>query len=145
MRLPFPRSKSSGETTKGLRLGMNAAAAVLHVVDYVMQNSASDPKTGNRSIDDYREDARQNFSFEVVEAFAVASKHCNLRSRPGFDSGTHMVAQTSFIDEMVGESFIGGTVGGITIDWSEGRWINLTLALQDTLKVMEGDFPEITR
>jgi hypothetical protein len=43
-----------------------------------------------------------------------------------------MVAQTSFIDEMVGESFIGDTVGGITIDWSDGRWINLTLALQDS-------------
>ena len=60
-------------------------------------------------------------------------------------SGSFTMASWARLRNPAGESFIGDTVGGITIDWSDGRWINLTLALQDTLKVMEGDFPEITR
>ena len=119
-------------SNKDLRLAMLACAATLHVVDYVGQNRANNVKDGDKKVKALKKKAREQFAFEVVEGFALASKHCNLSSRPGFNSGEHMVAYPSFAGVMrAGESFLGDTIGGITVRWTKNRYVNLTWALKE--------------
>ena len=129
---------------KDLRLAMLACAVTLHVVDYVGQNRANNVKDGDKTVKALKNKARQQFAFEVVEGFALASKHCNLSSRPGFDSGEHMVAYHSFAGVMrAGESYLGDTIGGITVRWTKIGYANLTWALKETSKYFESEYPEL--
>jgi hypothetical protein len=124
---------------------MIASALVLHVIDYVMQNRAKEPKAGDGLVCDFTKQAAQDcFSFEVVRGFALASKHCNLSSRPGFNSGEHMIATPAFAGVMgAGDTFVDDTVGGITVQWTDRGYVNLTTALQKTLEFYETEFPEL--
>jgi hypothetical protein len=128
-----------------IRLAMLACQATLHVLDYIFQSREPDPKKADKLLGKFKKDiARKVFAFEVVEGFALASKHCTLSSKPDFNSGRYMVAYPSFAGTMVaGQSFLGDTVGGITIRWTDHGHVNLTTALQATLAFYETEFPEL--
>jgi hypothetical protein len=136
---------------KDLRMAMLTYTVTHHVIDYVAQNKASNAKDGKKDADALQAKAVAQFHFEVIEGFALASKHCNLISRPGFDSGKHMVAFPSFAGvARAGSTFCGDLIGGITVDWTkrgepERRgYVNLTAALKATLEYLESEFPELT-
>jgi hypothetical protein len=128
-----------------LRLALLASMAVLHVVDYVMQNREAEPKKAVRAMRQYIDTTSENnFSFLVVRDFALASKHCRL-SDNRLHSGKHITAYPSFTGVMrAGQSFLGDKIGGITIHWKEHEYVNLTIALQNVLKLFETDFHELT-
>lgn len=120
---------------------------VLHAVDYVKQNSASDAKTANRLISEYMKDAGgRSFEFRVIRDFALASKHCHLTSHhPGFESDRYMVATPSILGRMVlGRTFLGDSIGGVTIRIDDRENVNLTTALQGAISFLETEFPELT-
>jgi hypothetical protein len=127
-----------------LKLALSASMALLHVVDYVMQNRESDPKEADEAVRRYVERTSQNrFAFRVVKEFALASKHCRLRA-DGFHSGEYMRAYASFAGVMrCGQSFLGDAIGGITVRWREQQYVNLTTVLSKTLEIYESDFPEL--
>jgi hypothetical protein len=130
-----------------LRLALLASIAVLHVVDYVMHNrEPDDPKKAYQEVSQYVEtSAKKNFAFRVVRGFALASKHCH-RYGGDFHSGMHMRAYPAFSGVMrAGQSFFGDTTGGITIQWKEHEWVNLSDALQKVLQIFEADFAELTQ
>jgi hypothetical protein len=134
------------KSNKDLRLAMLACTVTLHVIDYVAQNKASDANVGDSEVRALKAKAKAHFAFEVVEGFALASKHCSLSRRPGFDSGKHMVAYPSFAGVAVlGATFLGDIIGGITVHWTERGYVNLTVALKATLEYLESEFPELTR
>ena len=129
---------------KDLHLAMLASTVTLHMIDYVAQNRGSNPTDGDNQVRALKVKAKEKFDFQVVEGFALASKHCNLSSRPGFDSGKHMVAYPSFAGVMrAGQTFLGDTIGGITVEWDERGYVNLTNALKATLEYLESEFPEL--
>jgi hypothetical protein len=70
---------------KDLHLAMLACTVTLHMIDYVAQNRGSNPTDGDNQVRALKVKAKEKFDFQVVEGFALASKHCNLSSRPGFD------------------------------------------------------------
>lgn len=133
------------QDNRNVRKGMLACMVTLHVVDYVMQNKANTPKEGNTQIAAFKSEAREkSFALKVVEGFALASKHCNLTSREGFDSGSYHVAVQAFWGKIrFGHSYWNGKVGGITIKWSEHGRVNLTKALKSALLFLEDSFPEL--
>jgi hypothetical protein len=119
--------------------------AILHVVDYVMQNRESDPIKADEAVSQYNKTtSEKHFAFLVVKDFALASKHCRLRDNR-LHSGKHIRAYPSFTGVMrAGQSFLNDKIGGITIHWKDQQWINLTSALQNVLQLFETDFPELT-
>jgi hypothetical protein len=127
------------------RLALLASMAVLHVVDYVMQNREPDPKKAEDAVHQYTyTTSENNFAFLVVKEFALASKHCRLRNNR-LHSGEHVTAYPSFTGVMrAGQLFLGDKIGGITIHWKDQQWVNLTNALQNVLELFEADFPELT-
>jgi hypothetical protein len=42
-----------------------------------------------------------------------------------------------------GQTFLGDTIGGITVEWDERGYVNLTNALKATLEYLESEFPEL--
>jgi hypothetical protein len=48
-------------------------------------------------------------------------------------------------EAMPGRTFLGDTTGGLTVQLSEHGFINLTVALMQTLKFYEAEFPDIRR
>jgi hypothetical protein len=85
---------------------------------------------------------KRHFSFCVVRAFALASKHCQLTrplARKGYHSGNYKVARPGFL----GASFMRDMVGGVTIRWKGRGHVNLSKALTKTLEFYETEFPEI--
>lgn len=131
-----------------LRLAMHAATSLTHAIDYVFQNQGPDPKTASANADVYRRDfVGRCFSFQVVEAFAMAAKHCTLSRADlrGFSSGQQKRFFPSFAGvAMAGATFCGDTVGGICIRWSEYEWVNLTAVLQVACSKLEAELPELT-
>lgn len=133
-----------------LRLAMLACASTLHVIDYVMQNCASDAKEGDKLVKAYtREAEKRCFSFEVVRGFALASKHCTLSSKRGFHSGRYKIATPYFVRHgrvgAMSTMFLSDKVGGITVRWTDRGHVNLTKALKKTLEFFEAEFPELRR
>lgn len=129
-----------------VRLAMLACMAVLHAVDYALQNSASDAKTANRQISQYMKDAAdRSFSFRVIRDFALASKHCHLTSHhPGLQSDQLMVATPAIFGKMVlGRTFLGDTVGGVTVKVGAHQYANLTKSLKSAMSFLEGEFPAL--
>ena len=130
-----------------LRLAMHAATSLTHAVDYVFQNRGPDPKTANTAIEIYRRDlATRCLSFRVVEGFAMASKHCtmNRKDLKGFSSSQQARFYPSILGVMrLGQTFLGDTVGGICIRWTDHGWVNLTEALQEACAELEAEFPEL--
>src|SRR5437879_3280719 len=121
------------------RLALLAAMATLHTVDYVMQNRESDPEKANDAIARYIK-GKGDFAFQSVRDFALASKHCRLRDGR-LHSGRVMTAYPSFVGVMrAGQSFLGDTVGGLTIQWRDHEFVNLTTALGRVLQIFEADF-----
>jgi len=136
---------------KDLRLAMLACTVTLHVIDYIAQNKASNANVGDIEVIALKTKAKAHFAFEVVEGFALASKHCNLSKRTGFDSEKYIVAFPSFAGvARAGSTFCDDLIGGITVDWTkrgepEKRgYVNLTSALKETLEYLESEFPELT-
>lgn len=137
-----------------VRLAMLACMATLHVVDHVVQNRmAVTTPAEARAADEQvmqltSELTERHFPFEVVRAYGTASKHGQIglqrRFQPGFDSGRGYHAPPSFAGVMVaGVSFLGDTVGGITLRWTEHGHVNLTNTLRALLPILEQEFPEI--
>ncbi len=127
-----------------LRLALLASMAVLHTVDYVMQNREPDPEKANEAVILYTRSSDREFAFEVVRDFALASKHCRLRDG-SLHSGRTMMAYPSFTGVMrAGQSFLGDKIGGLTIQWREREYVNLTTALERVLQILEADFPELS-
>jgi hypothetical protein len=58
-----------------IRLAFLACMATLHVIDYVTQNKAPSPEEGERWVREFCA-GEKSFAFQVVKAFATASKHC---------------------------------------------------------------------
>ena len=55
-----------------------------------------------------------------------------------------MIAYPSFAGiARAGATFIGDTVGGITVHWKAKQFVNLTNALKETLQFYEAEFPEL--
>jgi hypothetical protein len=132
---------------KDIGLALLSCMASLHVVDYVMQNREADIETANDMVSAYcRTAAERSFPFCVVRAFALASKHCRLskESLKGFHSGNYMIAYPSFAGvARCGATFMGDTVGGVTIHWKGTQFVNLSNALKLTLEFYEKEFPEL--
>ena len=128
-----------------LWLAMGACMIVLHVVDYVMHNREPDPIKADDAIRRYSEQATEDhFAFRAVREYSLASKHCRRRAN-GFHSGKYMQAYPCVAGIMrCGQSFLGDTIGGITIRLQEHQNVNLTTVLQKTLEIYEADFPELT-
>jgi hypothetical protein len=128
-----------------IRLALLASMVTLHVVDYVMQHRASSPKEGDKWVHDFNADAATKpFAFQVVREFALASKHCQLSKAPHRSADDHIVATPAFVAVMqLGRTFLGDTVGGVTIHWKDNQYVNLSQALTATLKFYEAEFPEI--
>lgn len=127
-----------------LRRGMLASMAVLHVVDFVMQNREATSQAGNDAIDAFKKRlAGTHIGFDTVNRFALASKHGALKRDPGFDTDKHMVAYPAFAGVMrAGQSFLGDTVGGITVNIGDGAHVNLLKALEATMALYRAEFPE---
>ena len=126
---------------------MHAATSLTHAIDYVFQNRGSDPRAAGDAAEAYRRDiVARCFSFRVVEAFAMASKHCtmNRKDLKGFSSSQQKRFYPSAVGVMrVGATFLGDTVGGICIRWTEHGWVNLTRALQAACAELEADLTEL--
>lgn len=61
------------------------------------------------------------------------------------NSDLRLALYPSFTGVMrAGQSFLGDKIGGITIHWKEHEYVNLTIALQNVLKLFETDFHELT-
>ena len=145
----IPNVSEFCSNNKDIRLALNASTTTLHVVDYVMQIAEKNSTAADHKVSQFCDAAAgRNFSFCVVRGFALASKHCRLskQSLEGFHSGEHMIAYPSFAGIMrCGASFIGGTVGGITIHWKAQQFVNFTNALKEVLQFFEAEFPELTQ
>ena len=148
-RVVIPTAREFSSNNKDIRLALLACMATLHVVDYVMHNRDTNARTADRKVSAFCEDASgRNFPFCVIRGFALASKHCRLsqQSLEGFHSGGHMVAYPSFAGVMrCGASFMGDTVGGITVHWKAKQFVNLANALKETLQFYEVEFSELTQ
>ncbi len=131
---------------KDLRLAMLACTVTLHLLDYIGQNGAENAKQGDKKVNGLKKAAQDQFAFKVVEGFALASKHCNVASLPGFDSGQHMVAYPAVCGvARCGGSFLGDTVGGVTVRGGTDRHVNLMGALTETQRYFESEFPELVQ
>ena len=121
---------------------MHAATSLTHAIDYVFQNRGPDPKTASAAANAYRRDLTGRcFSFQVVEAFAIASKHCTLNRADirGFSSDQQGSFFPAFADVMIADaSFVDDAIGGICIHWTKNGWVNLTEALPGSLRRLGG-------
>ncbi|MCG6206441.1 hypothetical protein LPW26_17470 [Rhodopseudomonas sp. HC1] len=131
------------------RLAMLASMSLLHVIDHIIQNEfpADKGKEAEGQIKRYVEDLAAHFvPFAVVRAFALASKHAVLRRKfqPGFTVLRATNRSPCFVGRaVVGRTFLGDTVGGITVQWTDHGYVNLTNALKATMKRLESDFPQL--
>jgi len=129
-----------------LRLAMHAATSLTHAIDYVFQNRGPDPRTAGVAAEVYRRElVARCFSFQVVEAFAMASKHCTMNRADlrGFSSDRQARFVASFYGPR-GRRFLGDKVGGICIHWTEYGWVNLTNALRGACAELERELHELT-
>jgi hypothetical protein len=56
-----------------------------------------------------------------------------------------MTAAPCFAGVMVADAtFIDDTTGGITVQWADRDYVNLTSALKETLVLYESHFPELS-
>lgn len=130
-----------------VRLAMLACMAVLHTVDYLIQNSEPDAKTANKQIKVFTDEAAQRSpAFRVVRDFALAAKHCRLTSHhPGYQSDQFMIAAPSFAGEfMAGLTFVGDITGGVTVQIGEHEYANLYETLHSVIAFLEAEFSELT-
>ena len=91
-----------------VRRAFLACMATLHTVDYVMQNREPDPKAADKLVDEFKRDSlQQSSAFEVVAAFALASKHCRLTrgERPTFILETYVVKPGAVLERKSMGSF----------------------------------------
>ena len=140
------------------RLGMLACMALLHTVDHVYHNRIADPKKAEKAVTVFNDRQSEigaegvtgtgTLGYAAVHAFANASKHARLtraKLKPGFGSKDFEVVAPAFADEMVvGESFIGDEIGGVTILWDQHQAVNLREAVEHTMRVLEVEFHELT-
>ena len=102
---------------RNLRLALLAAMVTLHTVEYVMQNRAGDPCEGDDLVRKFSADNANHFHFSVVRGFALASKHCRLRSLTGFHSGEHRSVAAGRAGEMEAGVTPLNEPGGIQVLW----------------------------
>ena len=139
-----PTLEEFRQNVDDLRRGMLASMAVLHVVDFVMQNREATPKAGDDAVAAFKKRmAGVQWGFDTVNLFALASKHGALRNPQGFDIGKHMVAAPAFADVMVIDgSFLGDEIGGITVEVEPTVYVNLLEALDATMALYRAEFSE---
>lgn len=127
-----------------LRRGMLASMAVLHVVDFVMQNCEATPEAGDKAVAAFKKRIEGTHpGFDTVNKFALASKHGALRRDPGFDTDRHRITSPAFFGRFqFGRSFLGDTTGGLVVTLGEGRNVNLLRALDATMDLYRAEFPE---
>lgn len=127
-----------------LRRAMLASMAVLHVVDFVMQNREATPEAGEKAVGTFkRRIEEQHICFDTVNRFALASKHGALRRDPGFDTDRHRVMIPAFWGRSAwGRSIWGDKLGGVAVRLGGGRAANLLQALDDTMALYRAEFPE---
>jgi hypothetical protein len=126
-------------------LGLLASMATLHVIDYVGQNRKPNVRAANNLVNRLKARCRNRLGlrFQVLEGFALASKHCRLSNKnmKNFHSGNYTVAFPATAGVMrSGQSFILDTVGGITIRWKAHQYVNLPKALTETLSSTNPNF-----
>ncbi|ACB28425.1 hypothetical protein [Methylobacterium radiotolerans] len=153
-RIVRPTVQDFQSSNTDVRLGMLACMVLLHTVDHVYQNRETDPEAANVAVGRFnrthsdRSEDPGSIGYAVVRGFANASKHARLTGRDlnqGFGSRDFHIASPSFAGHIyAGNTYAGDEVGGVTILWREGRAVNLTDAIEHTMRVLEAEFHELT-
>ena len=123
-----------------LRRGMLASMAVLHVVDFVMQNREATPEAGDKAVGAFKRRIEgSHVVFDTVNRFALASKHGALVRHPDFDTDRHR------LQTIGGPLFAFGFLGAqseLVVSLDDGTTINLLQALDGTMTLYRSEFPE---
>ena len=121
-----------------LRRGMLASMAVLHVVDFVMQNRVATREAGDDAVRLFKRRLEGSHAgFYTVNKFALASKHGALVRHPGFDTDQHQIRQNAALFVMGFPVILPELV---VLDG--GTQVDLLQAIDETMALYRNEFPE---
>jgi hypothetical protein len=126
-----------------IRRALLASMTTLHIIDYVIQNRERDALAADELVKQFNKMCRkESRSFEVVEAFALASKHCRLArgNWVDFHSGAYVVRTGAFLDESRWKHYPWNDPGGVIVALNGEH--NLTTALLETLEFLRKKLSE---